>query len=446
MATKLKITKLEAFQAELIVPGDKSISHRAAILGAIANGTTKIHNFSTAQDCRQTLKCLSQLGIAIEQEDYLLKIHGNGLFGLQEPEDILECGNSGTTMRLLSGLLAGQPFFSVLSGDDSLRNRPMKRIIEPIRMMGRHLYGRKNNSLPPLCFPPAQSRLKRIRYEMPVASAQVKSALLLAGLYTNGRHVIIEPVPTRDHTERMLPLFGRSLQRKDNQLILNSGRSGSLSQELFAAEITIPGDISSAAFFLCLACLIPDSQITVKQVGLNPTRTALFRILKDMGVDILVHNSNLVSDEPRGDVTVGTSILNSTQIDGEIIPQIIDELPIIAVLATQAHGQTIVHDAAELRVKESDRIRAIVTELKKMGAHISELDDGFIINGPTPFRGTECQTYNDHRIAMALTIAGLLATGETTLDDIGCVNISFPEFFQSIQNLSGKNPFEFCYK
>lgn len=410
------------------MPGDKSVSHRSIILGAMARGITTVDNFLMSADCLSTLRCLRQLGVNITVDDRHIEIRGRGLAGLNEAEDILDCGNSGTTMRLLTGLLAGCPFLSVLNGDHSLRQRPMARIIDPLRMMGADISARDQNRRAPICIRGAS--LHAIEYLLPVASAQIKSALLLAGLMARGRHTIIEPTPSRDHTERMLPLFGVDLQRDGNRIILDPNR------ELTAHHITVPGDISSAAYFLAMGCLLSDSEITITDVGVNPTRTGILDALSMMQADFRLTNQRVISNEPVADIVVRSSRLQAIELEGNIIPRLIDELPIIAVLASQAEGTTRVRDAGELRVKETDRIKAIVTELRKMGADIVGTPDGMVINGPTSLHGAECISYDDHRIAMALSVAGLMADEPTIIRQPACIRISFPDFFDRLETVA----------
>lgn len=423
----ISLSKLQPFRGIITIPGDKSISHRAAILASIANGSSVINNYSSAIDCQTTLKCLQMLGADINHRDQQLIIHGKGLRSLTEPDNILDCGNSGTTMRLLCGLLAGQDFSAVLNGDESLRQRPMERVITPLNQNGAEIYGRQANRFAPLYI--KGKSLSSIKYHLPVASSQVKSALLLAGLYTQGTVKIEEPVASRDHTERMLEFCGVAIEHDRNVISLGTKRQPN------ARQFQIPGDISSAAFLLSLALLVPDSQLRIENVGINPTRTGLLTVLKKMGVEIRIENQHLISNEPVGDLIIKSQPLRGTEIEGEIIPRMIDELPLIAVIATQAKGQTVVKNAAELRVKETDRIRAIVTELSKMGATIEEHSDGFIVEGPVILKGATCDSYGDHRIAMALSVAGWIAEGQTTISNMECVSISFPEFYQIVNKL-----------
>lgn len=410
------------------VPGDKSISHRSVILASIAKGRTRISNFLPSLDCLSTLYCLERLGVSIERKtETELVIDGNGRKCLSEPKDFLYCGNSGSTARMLLGLLAGQNFFSVLSGDDSLIERPMGRITEPLQEMGARIMGRENGTKLPIAI--KGGNLHGIKYNIPVASAQVKSALLLAGLYAEGTTEIIEPFHSRDHTERIMELMGVNIIKNLKQksvLVENT-------QELKGVEIKIPGDFSSSAFFIGLSCVIPGSKIEICDVGINPTRTGFLNVLKRMGAKISLEEEKTISGEPRCSIIIeGASLIRGVDIYREEIPTIVDELPIFAVIATQAEGRTEVYGAEELRVKETDRIHVLVTELKKMGAKIQEKEDGFIIEGPTPLCGTVLKSYGDHRIAMALSIAGILASGETIIEDSKCIDISFPKFEETL--------------
>jgi len=425
----ISLSKLPAFRGTVTIPGDKSISHRAAILAAIANGRSVIDNYSSAIDCQTTLKCLQMLGADVRRSNQQLVINGKGLKSLTELDNILDCGNSGTTMRLLCGLLAGQDFSAVLNGDESLRRRPMERVIKPLNQNGAEICGSQTNRFAPLNI--HGRALSSIFYHLPVASSQVKSALLLAGLYTRGTVQIEEPVVSRDHTERMLEFCGVDIKRDGYTISLGNKRQPS------ARQFQIPGDVSSAAFIMALALLIPNSQLRIENVGINPTRTGLLTVLKAMGSEIKIENQRLITNEPIGDLIIGSGVLKGKEIGGEIIPRLIDELPLIAVIATQAKGQTVVKNAAELRVKETDRIQAIVTELSKMGAAIEGRPDGFIVEGPVTLKGATCDSYGDHRIAMALSVAGWIAEGQTTITNTVCVGISFPEFYQIVAKLSG---------
>lgn len=425
---ELVLEKINKLRGNIYVPGDKSISHRSLILGSIAQGETRIHKFLNSLDCLKTLKCMQALGVKIElDENNSVKIKGKGLYGLQEAKGILDVGNSGTTIRLLTGLLGGQSFYSVLSGDDSIRRRPMKRVIEPLKLMGADIWGRKDDQFAPLSI--RGNKLNPLHYTLPVASAQVKTALLLAGLYAIGETVVKEPLPTRDHTERMLEIMQADIKISPPEIKVMGGK------ELKGTDIFVPGDISSAAYFIAAASILRDSQIIIKQVGINPTRTGIIEILKKMGAKINILNYRIKSNEPRADLMIEYSKLKGVEIKKKNVPFLIDELPLIAVMATQAQGKTVVSGAKELRVKETDRIKAIVSELKKMGADIEEREDGFAVNGPTRLQGAVCESYNDHRIAMSLAVAALLAEGKTVIKNSECIDISFPEFEKTLQKL-----------
>ncbi|MBU4361413.1 3-phosphoshikimate 1-carboxyvinyltransferase [bacterium] len=425
---ELVLEKINKIKGNIFVPGDKSISHRSLILGSISRGETRIYNFLNSLDCLKTMECMQVLGVGIElDEDNSVNIKGKGLYGLQEPKAILDVGNSGTTIRFLTGLLSGQNFYSVLNGDNSIRKRPMKRVVQPLRLMGADIWGREDGHFAPLSI--KGSKLNSFQYTLPVASAQVKSALLLAGLYATGKTVISEPLSTRDHTERMLETMQADIKISPPEVKIKGGT------ELRSTDIFIPGDISSAAYFIAAASILRDSQIIIKQVGVNPTRTGIIEILKKMGTKIDILDYQIKSNEPRADLKIEYSELKGIEIKEEMVPLLIDELPLIAVVATQAHGKTLVSGARELRVKESDRIKAIVSELKKMGADIEEEEDGFTINGPTRLQGAVCESYNDHRIAMSLAVAALLAEGKTVIRNSECIDISFPGFEKTLRKL-----------
>lgn len=398
------------------------------MLGAISDGITEIDGFLMGEDCLSTIDCFRKMGIRIDILDNKVMVHGNGLYGVTKPKEVLYTGNSGTTTRLLSGILAGQDFTSCIDGDQSIRKRPMNRVVEPLRLMGASIEGVDNGNFVPLNI--SGRKLKGITYHSPISSAQVKSCILLASLYTDGETVFSEPSPSRNHTELMMEYFGGKLKVNDN-IIANTPVSN-----LNAQHVYVPGDISSAAFFITLALICPNSEITIKNVGINPTRSGILDIYKQMGAKIKIENIRKISNEMVADITTSSSELCGIEIGGEIIPRLIDEIPIIAVAATQARGTTVVKDAAELKVKESNRIRAIVTELKKMGAKIEETADGMIIEGPTPLRGAIVESYNDHRIAMSMAIAGNIASGETTIVGHECVDISFPGFFELLERVS----------
>jgi len=416
-------------RGEFTPPGDKSISHRAVIIGSLGEGTTEVRGFLNCDDTLSSTKAMMMLGVPIEIDENTVKIRGKGLFGLREPEDTIDAGNSGTTARLISGILSAQGFFSTITGDKYLRARPMERVVKPLTLMGAKIWGRDNGKRLPLAI--QGSKLSAIRYQLPVASAQVKSALLLAGLYAEGETEIIEPTPTRDHTERMLSYFGADVRRNGTSVKIKS--TGTLK----GGEILVPADISSAAFFIVATLINPNSEILIKDVGINLQRTGILEILKQMGGDIEILNERELNGEPVGDIIVRSSALKSTEIRGGIIPRAIDEIPVIAVAACLAEGETVIKDATELRVKETDRIKAMTTELRKLGADIEELDDGMIIRGKETLKGTKCSSWGDHRIAMALAVAGTRAQGVTEIDDAECVSVSFPGFFDVMRRLKG---------
>lgn len=415
------------------IPSDKSLSHRAVILGSICNGKLHVKNFSASADCKSTVNILQELGIEIEYlTDSTLLVHGKGLKGFKEPGNILDAGNSGTTLRIMLGILSGQSFYSVLTGDNSLRKRPMGRVIEPLTMMGSRILARENNTVAPITV--QGGNLTGIEYKMPIASAQVKSSILLAGLYAKGTTTVIEPVKSRDHTERVLRYLGANLHVNDLRITIE-GQS-----ELEPKEIKIPGDISSASFFIVAATIVEGSSLTLINIGINPTRTGLISVLTRMGADIVISDEREVCGEPVGNITVNSSKLRGIEISGDIIPTLIDEVPIIAVAASLANGTTVIKDAKELRNKESDRLSAITTELKAMGVDIEETHDGLIINGKDRIEGAcTCKSHYDHRIAMALTIASLAAKNPVTIENAGWIKVSFPEFSTIINKLREKD-------
>lgn len=426
---RIELNRARVFKGEFSPPPDKSISHRSVIFSSLAKGTSTVRNFLRAHDTLSTIKAFRSLGIEIIDEGSTLTIHGKGVHGLSEPSDVIDCGNSGTTIRLLSGVLSGNPFFSVLTGDSSLRTRPMGRVIKPLSLMGAHIIARDDNRYPPLAI--KGGNLTPIKYVMPVASAQVKSSLLLAGLYAEGNTEILEPIKSRDHSEKMLPAFGADITVEGLRIIVKGGR------ELRPLDTHVPGDFSSAAFFIVASLLIPGAEITARNVGLNPTRTGLLEVLKKMGATIEVSNIHDVSGEPVGDIYCrGKSALKAVSITGEMVPSLIDEFPILCVAAALAEGTTTIKGAEELRVKESDRISTIATELKKMGVEIEEYPDGLSIKGTENLYGAEAESYGDHRIAMSLTVAALAAEGRTVINGASAVDISFPGFFDIIGRFS----------
>jgi 3-phosphoshikimate 1-carboxyvinyltransferase len=409
-------------------PGDKSISHRAAILNAIAQGSATVTNFCPAADCQATLSCLLALGVRVTAGSrHSLHIDGVGRHGLREPEDALDAQNSGTTLRLLSGVLAAQPWLSVISGDESLRSRPMGRVIRPLRLMGAEIRGRSSDSRAPLAI--SGGELHGIRYRLPVASAQVKSAILLAALHAQGTTIIREPALSRDHTEKLLGAMGAGIQVAGDTITLAPG-------DLSAVDIDVPGDISSAACWLVGGVLHPQAQLGVLNVGVNPSRSGLLDVLRLMGAHVEVLNERAVNREPVADIDVTTSALSGVEVGGSLIPRIIDELPLVALAGCIASGETVVRDATELRLKETDRIGATVSELRKMGASIEDLPDGFRVRGGGVLRGASCDSHGDHRIAMMLGIAALIAQGETHIDNAEAVGISYPSFWQDLEVLA----------
>jgi 3-phosphoshikimate 1-carboxyvinyltransferase len=410
------------------LPGDKSISHRLAMLGAIAEGVTRIANFATSQDCHSTLACLRALGVPITAEPNRdVTVHGRGLWGLKPAKGILDAENSGSTIRMLSGILAGQPFTSRISGDESLQRRPMKRIMAPLTLMGAQIEAIQDN------YPPLNIHggiLQPIRYELPVASAQVKSAVLLAGLYADGETTVVEPVSTRNHTELALRGFGAEVSTGSNTVSVRGG------QTLRGLEIAVPGDVSSAAFFIAAATLVSAADLLLAGVGMNSGRRGIVDLLVSMGASIEVLDSRLEGGEPVADLRVRPAVLRGGKISGAQIPQVIDEVPILSVLATQSEEGMEIRDAGELRVKESDRIRSIVANLRAMGGQVEEFEDGLAIPGRQQLHGAVIKTYGDHRIAMAFAVAGLIARGETLIEGAECAGVSFPEFFSALEKVT----------
>jgi 3-phosphoshikimate 1-carboxyvinyltransferase len=410
------------------MPGDKSITHRAIILGSLARGTTVIEGPLMSEDCRNTGAAFREMGIGIEDRNERLRIEGKGVRGLSEPAGVLDLGNSGTALRLLAGVLAGQDYFSVLSGDESLRRRPMRRVVDPLRRMGAEIDGREDGNLAPLAV--RGRRLKGISYAIPVASAQVKSALLLATLLAEGRTVLTEPLPTRDHTERMFRSMGIPLEINGTELVLEAA------PEFQGCEIRIPGDMSSAAFFIVAATIVNRSELEIRGVGVNPTRTGILELLSRMGADIRFENRREFGHEPVADLVVRSRPLKGIQVEPESVPKAIDEFPILCVAAALAEGETVIRGAGELRVKESDRIQTMTRELSKMGANLEELPDGLTIRGGRKLVGTRCTSHGDHRVAMALAIAGLTAQGETVIDGAEWIETSFPGFQSLLKSVS----------
>ena len=424
----MDITKSRSLRGEIQIPGDKSISHRGIMLGALARGTTKITNFLQGADCLSTIRCFRQMGIEVENSCKEVLVHGKGLHGLSAPQQILDAGNSGTTVRLLSGILAAQNFPSTITGDASIQKRPMKRVMDPLTQMGACIESQNQNGCAPLDI--RGTRLKGIHYQSPVSSAQVKSCVLLAGLYADQKTSVTEPTVSRDHSERMLSYLGAEVAVQGTTVAIEP------EPELNARDIQVPGDISSAAYFIAAGLLVPGSQILIKNVGINPTRSGILKVCRAMGADIQYLNEKSGCWEPSADLLVTYSPLKGTVIEGDIIPTLIDELPIIAVMAAFAQGETIIRNAEELRVKESDRIQTVTDNLSAMGADITAAPDGMSIRGGQPLTGASIRTCKDHRIAMSFAVAGMAAEGVTSLDDAQCVEISYPQFFDDLQRLS----------
>lgn len=419
----MKIKKIPHAVGEITVPGDKSISHRAVMLGALAEGTTNIKGFLNGADCLSTIDCFRTMGIDIEVTDEIITVHGKGLHGLKKPAKVLYTGNSGTTTRLLCGILSGQDFDCEITGDASICKRPMGRVTKPLALMGANI----ENEYCPLVV--HGSKLHGMDYQMTVASAQVKTALILAGLYADGDTIIHETERSRDHTELMLKAMGANITVSGKDITVGN------TEKLIPQDITVPGDISSAAFFIVLGSIMPNSDILIKNVGINPTRTGILDVMLNMGADIRLLNERIVTGEKVADIHVRTSKLHGTTINGDIIPRLIDELPIIAVASLFADGKTVIADAQELKVKETNRIRAVCDEFAKCGASVTETHDGMIIEGKKPLVGANFKTYGDHRMAMSLTIAAQLCEGNSTIDDSDCVAVSYPEFFDDFYKL-----------
>ena len=423
----MEITKSLPLRGELSVPGDKSISHRAVMFGSLAEGTTEVTNFLQGADCLSTISCFRQMGIDIENTPDRILIHGKGLHGLSRPDDILDVGNSGTTTRLMSGILAGQNFDCTVNGDASIQKRPMKRIMTPLSLMGADISSIPGNGCAPLHI--QGHPLKAIHYQSPVASAQVKSCILLAGMYADGITRVTEPVLSRNHSELMLNHFGASVTTESTTVSIEPDPL------LEGRSISVPGDISSAAYFIAAGLLVPGSQVLIRNVGVNPTRDGILRVCRAMGADITIMNERADSGEPTADLLVKYSSLKGTVVEGEIIPTLIDELPVIAILAAFAQGTTIIRDAAELKVKESDRIAVMVENLSRMGADITATDDGMIIHGGRPLHGAEIDSHLDHRIAMSFAVAGTIVDGPLSILGGDCVNISYPDFYSDLYKL-----------
>ena len=428
----MELCSITGLRGKVTVPGDKSVSHRCIMFGSIAKGTTEIHNFLKGADCLATIRCFRTMGIDIKETDDVITVHGEGLHGLHAPSDILDVGNSGTTTRLLSGILAGQPFESKLSGDESLNSRPMKRIMEPLTRMGANISSILRNGCAPLYISPG--KLHGIHYDSPVASAQVKSCILLAGLYADGETSVTEPSLSRNHTELMLREFGADIRSSHALDTTKATAAISPCKELYGQKITVPGDISSAAYFIAAGLIVPDSEILIENVGINPTRAGILKVCEDMGGDIALLNERTEGGEKIADILVRTSRLHGTTIEGDIIPTLIDEIPVIAVMAAVAEGTTVIKDAAELKVKETDRIETVTDNLRAMGCDVTPTEDGMIINGGR-LKGASIHTLLDHRIAMAFSIAALVAKGNTKILDSKCVEVSYPTFYDTFEQL-----------
>ena len=419
--------KRPALNGVIRVPGDKSISHRSVMFGAIAEGTTTVEGFLLGEDCLSTIDCFRKLGVDIEVDGTNVKVVSKGIDNWDEPKEVLYTGNSGTTTRLMLGILSGTSLHTVMTGDASIGKRPMRRVADPLRLMGAQIAGRENGQFTPLAI--QGTKLKAIDYTMPVASAQVKSAILLAGLRAEGTTIVRESEVSRDHTERMLRQFGATVNVKDGVVSFTGG------QKLAGTHVKVPGDISSAAFFLVAAAICEGSEVVLENVGVNETRAGIIDVLEQMGADLTVKIEDETAAEPIATIVIRSCTLQGTTIEGGIIPRLIDEIPILALLATQANGTTVIKDAEELKVKETDRITAVVDELKRLGANIEATDDGMIIHGPTPLVGTTMKSYGDHRIGMMAAIASLVTDEPVTLDDAECIAVSYPNFFEHIDTL-----------
>ncbi len=421
------IVKAKSLRGTVTIPGDKSISHRAIMFGSIATGKTHITNFLPGADCLSTIACFKQMGVHIEQDGASVVVEGNGIEGLREPTNLLDVGNSGTTFRLMMGLLAGRSFHSVLAGDESIAKRPMNRVTIPLKQMGASIDGRGDGTFAPIAI--RGGNLKGVAYTSPVASAQVKSAILLAGLQADGITTVTETHRSRNHTENMLESFGVNVKREGLSVSVSGG------QELKATNVEVPGDISSAAFFLVAGAIVPDSKITLLNVGINHTRSGIVDVLEQMGAVLSIKNKRVVNQEEVADLTISTSELSGTTIEGDMIPRLIDEIPVIALLATQANGQTVIKDAEELKVKETNRIDAVVEALQKLGASITGTSDGMIIEGPTTLRGGAVSSLGDHRIGMMLAVAGCITEGHVELALSDAIKVSYPDFFEHLKQL-----------
>ncbi|HDR3886388.1 TPA: 3-phosphoshikimate 1-carboxyvinyltransferase [Bacillus cereus] len=421
------VGRKNSLNGKIVVPGDKSISHRSVMFGAIAEGTTKVSNFLLGEDCLSTIACFQKLGVQIEQSGNDVTIYGKGLANLQEPKEVLDVGNSGTTIRLMLGILANTPFHSTIIGDASIGKRPMKRVTDPLSKMNAQIDGRENGQYTPLSI--RGGKVKGMHYHSPVASAQVKSAVLLAGLQGEGVTTVTEPMQSRDHTERMLRAFGCTVDVNGRSVSLQGG------QQLKGADIEVPGDVSSAAFFLVAGAIVQNSKLVLENVGLNPTRTGILDVLTKMGALISINHIRNEEFEPCGDITIETSKLKGIEIGGTLIPRLIDEIPVIALLATQAEGITVIKNAEELKVKETNRIDTVVDELGKLGAKIEPTPDGMIIYGKQSLKGNTVNSHGDHRIGMMLAIASCIIDGEVKIENSDAVAVSYPKFFEQLAAL-----------
>ena len=428
---KQRIEPSKGLRGAVTIPGDKSISHRSIMFGSLAEGDTEITGFLYGDDCLSTVGAFRSMGIEIEVTDEKIVVHGKGLHGLQEPDNVIDVGNSGTTIRLISGILAGQNFNTVLTGDGSIRKRPMGRVIKPLTAMGAKITGRQGNTLAPLCI--EGTKLHAMQYQSPVASAQVKSAVLLAGLYVDGWTEVIEPSLSRNHTELMLQSFGAEVESVGNTARVKGH------PRLKGQKIEVPGDISSAAYLLVAGSIIPDSEIILKNVGLNPTRTGIIDVLLAMGADLSITNEHSSGGELMGDITVRSARLHGTHIAGDLIPRLVDEIPVIAVAAACADGVTEIRDAQELKVKESNRLETVAQGLRAFGCELDVLDDGLRIHGGKPLQaGAVCDSFGDHRIAMSMTVAALAAQGAAEIEQFEAVSVSWPSFWADMQALEVK--------
>ncbi|WP_371018587.1 3-phosphoshikimate 1-carboxyvinyltransferase [Pseudalkalibacillus sp. JSM 102089] len=421
------IVQAQSLKGTVTIPGDKSISHRAIMFGSIAKGTTRITNFLPGADCLSTISCFKQMGVQIEQDGASVVVEGKGIDGLREPSELLDVGNSGTTFRLMMGLLAGRPFHSVLAGDESIAKRPMNRVTVPLSQMGAAIDGRENGTFAPIAI--RGGNLSGITYDSPVASAQVKSGILLAGLQADGVTTVTETHRSRNHTENMLESFGVKVKRDGLSVSVEGG------QHLTATNVEVPGDISSAAFFLVAGAIVPNSTLTLLNVGINETRSGILDVLEQMGASLSIKNKRVVNQEEVADLTISTSDLSGTTIEGEMIPRLIDELPVIALLATQANGKTVIRNAEELKVKETNRIDAVVEALQTLGASVTGTPDGMVIEGPTRLHGGQVSSLGDHRIGMMLAVAGCITEGSVQLELPEAIKVSYPDFFEHLKQL-----------